>query len=190
MRMVCPFGLFRGIKIFSYFFPFRCSFNKQRAMAGISLATRDLRGIKVFSHFFPTECSLGSRVRRRTFTMKELTTVSCRLGGQHCDSTFSFSRPLPGVAHDYFKEHRWLLAMREGEVSMKDPNHRTRHPRSHLGDQASAQGTRGCAWRDDQFGRGQNTGLGWSDPTFAHVSVAKVNHGSLQPNKNFLRCAR
>jgi hypothetical protein len=25
--------------------------------------------------------------------------------------------------------------------------------------------------------------LGWSDPTFAHDSVAKVNRGSLQPNK-------
>jgi hypothetical protein len=43
----------------------------------------------------------------------------------------------------------------------------------------------GCAWRDDQFGRGQNTVLGWSDPTFAHGSVAKVTRGSLQPDKNF-----
>jgi len=32
-----------------------------------------------------------------------------------------------------------------------------------------------------QFGREQNTGVGWSDPTFAHGSVAKVNRGSLQP---------
>jgi hypothetical protein len=28
--------------------------------------------------------------------------------------------------------------------------------------------------------------LGWSDPTFAHDSVAKVSRGSLQPNKKFL----
>ena len=56
---------------------------------------------------------------------------------------------------------------------MKDKDHHMRHPRGHLGDRASAQGTRGCAWRDDQFGRGQNTVLGWSDPTFAHGSVAK-----------------
>ena len=27
------------------------------------------------------------------------------------------------------------------------------------------------------IGRGQNTGLGWSDPTFAHVSVPKVIRG-------------
>ena len=33
------------------------------------------------------------------------------------------------------------------------------------------------------------TGLGWSDPTFAHDSVAKVNRGSLQPNKK-LRAVR
>ena len=35
--------------------------------------------------------------------------------------------------------------------------------------------------RDQEFGRGQNTGVGWSDPTFAHGSVAKVTPGSLQP---------
>lgn len=28
--------------------------------------------------------------------------------------------------------------------------------------------------------------LGWSDPTFAHDCVAKVNRGSLQPNKKLL----
>jgi hypothetical protein len=66
---------------------------------------------------------------------------------------------------------------------MKDTDHHIRHPRGHLGGRASAQRTRGCAWRDDQFGRGQNTVLGWSDPTFAHDSVAKVMPGSLQPNK-------
>jgi hypothetical protein len=31
--------------------------------------------------------------------------------------------------------------------------------------------------------------LGWSDPTFAHDCVAKVNRGSLQPN-NRLRAVR
>ena len=30
------------------------------------------------------------------------------------------------------------------------------------------------------------TELGWSDPTFAHGSVAKVSRGSLQPNKKIL----
>jgi len=66
---------------------------------------------------------------------------------------------------------------------MEDPNHHTRHPRGHLGDRASAQGTRASAGRDDQFGRGENPELGWSDRTFARDCVAKVNRGSLQPNK-------
>lgn len=35
----------------------------------------------------------------------------------------------------------------------------------------------GCAWRDYRFGRGQNTTLGWSDPTFWHCAVAKVTRG-------------
>jgi hypothetical protein len=30
------------------------------------------------------------------------------------------------------------------------------------------------------------TELGWSDPIFAHGSVAKVSRGSLQPNKKIL----
>ena len=86
---------------------------------------------------------------------------------------------------DDVEEHPSLSGAREGEVCMKYKDHHTRHPRGHLGDRASAQGARGCAWRDDQFGRGQNPVLGWSDPTFAHGSVAKVTRGSLQPNKNF-----
>jgi len=76
-----------------------------------------------------------------------------------------------------------LLVTRYGEVCMKDDDHHMRHPGGHLGDRTSAEGTRACAWRDDQFGRRQNPVLGWSDPTFAHGSVAKVNRGSLQPNK-------
>jgi hypothetical protein len=58
---------------------------------------------------------------------------------------------------------------------MKDTDHHIRHPRGHTGDRTSAQGTRGCAWRDDQFGRGQNTALGWSDPTLGHCCVPKVS---------------
>jgi hypothetical protein len=117
--------------------------------------------------------------------MKRLATISCRLGGSDCYCAFSFSRPLTDVGHDYFKEPQSLLAPREGEECMKDTNHHLRHPHGHLGARTSAQGTRGCAWPGDQFGRGQNPVLGWSDPTFAHGSVAKVTRGSLQPNKNF-----
>ncbi len=90
------------------------------------------------------------------------------------------------MGHDYFKEHRSLFGTREGDWCMKHTHHHMRHPRGHLGDRASAQGTRGCSWRDDQFGRGQNTVLGWSDPTFAHGSVPKVSRGSLQSTKRFV----
>ena len=60
---------------------------------------------------------------------------------------------------------------------MKDTDHHMRHDYGHLGDRASAHGTRGCAWREDQFGRGQDTVLGCSDPTLGHGSVPKVMHG-------------
>src|SRR6266436_721763 len=92
---------------------------------------------------------------------------------------FHFRGLLNGVRLDCFKELRSPFAPREGDGCMKDTDHPIRHPRVHLDDRASAQGTRSCAWSDYQFGRGQNTVLGWSDPTFGHGSVPKVNHGSL-----------
>src|SRR6059058_5517430 len=42
---------------------------------------------------------------------------------------------------------------------------------------------RGCAWRGIGFGRGQNTGMGWSDPTFGSLWLPKRIVGSLQPGK-------
>ncbi len=62
----------------------------------------------------------------------------------------------------------------EGDGCMKDTDHPFSHPRSHLGDRASVPMRRACAWCNDQFGRGQNTMLGWSDPIFWPVPVAKV----------------
>ncbi|HEY2545395.1 MAG TPA: hypothetical protein VGI46_04970 [Candidatus Acidoferrum sp.] len=48
---------------------------------------------------------------------------------------------------------------------------------------AARSGTdyRACASRDSGFGRVQNTGVGWSDPTFGQLLVAKRPQGSLQP---------
>jgi hypothetical protein len=85
------------------------------------------------------------------------------------------------VGHDYFKEPRSLLATREGEVCMKYKDHHMRHPHGHLGARASAQGTRSCAWPDDQFGRGQNPVLGWSDPTFSAFIRPKSSWGRSRP---------
>jgi len=60
---------------------------------------------------------------------------------------------------------------------MKDTDHPISHPRVHLGHLASARRRRGCPRQNAQFGCGQDTVLGWSDPTFAHGSVAKVMLG-------------
>jgi hypothetical protein len=68
-------------------------------------------------------------------------------------------------------------ACSEGERCMKDTDHPIRHPLRHPRIFGRVLGRRGCAWCDDQFGRGQNTGLGWSDPTFVHVSVPKIIRG-------------
>ncbi len=65
----------------------------------------------------------------------------------------------------------------EGERFMKDTDHPIRHPLRHPRIFGRVRRERGCTWRSDQFGRGQNTGLGWSDPTFVHVSVPKVIRG-------------
>ncbi len=65
----------------------------------------------------------------------------------------------------------------EGKRCMKDTDHPVGHLSVHLRIFGSVQSRRSCAWHDDQFGRGQNTGLGWSDPTFVHVSVPKVIRG-------------
>jgi len=65
----------------------------------------------------------------------------------------------------------------EGERCMKGTGHPIRHPLRHPRIFGRARNKRSCARRDDQFGRGQNTGLGWSDPTFVHVSVPKVIRG-------------
>ena len=65
----------------------------------------------------------------------------------------------------------------EGERCMKDTDHPIRHPLRHPRIFGRGRRRRICAWHDDHFGRGQNTGLGWSDPTFEHVSVPKVIRG-------------
>jgi hypothetical protein len=65
----------------------------------------------------------------------------------------------------------------EGERCMKDTDHHILHPLRHPRIFGRVRRERGCTSRSDQIGRGQNTGLGWSDPTFVHVSVPKVIHG-------------
>jgi hypothetical protein len=110
--------------------------------------------------------------------------VSCRPGGKFFSYFFRSQSLFISRGVDDGKGHPSYFGGREGEGCMKDTDHPIRHPRGHLGDRASAQRTRGCAWHDDQFGREQNTVLGWSDPTFCHWLVAKRPLGSLQPNQS------
>lgn len=100
--------------------------------------------------------------------MKTLATVFC----SSREKIFSYFFRFQGLCNSV----NCFLRVK-GDGCMKDTDHHLCHPRRHLANRAGAQGTRGCAWRDDQFGRAQNTVLGWSDPTFAHGSVAKVMIG-------------
>lgn len=68
-------------------------------------------------------------------------------------------------------------ASSEGERCMKNTDHPIVHFLVHRRIFGRVRSRRSCAWHHAQFGRGQNTGLGWSDPTFAHVSVPKVIRG-------------
>jgi hypothetical protein len=65
----------------------------------------------------------------------------------------------------------------EGERCMKDTDHPIRHPLRHPRIFGRARSRRDYTQRNDPFGHGQNSGLGWSDPTFVHVSVPKVIRG-------------
>ena len=105
--------------------------------------------------------------------MKGLSTVSC---DQRSSSpqTKRFNRSDP---------------RRKGDGHMKDPRHRIRHPRRHPGDRLGARKRRGCGWRDGQFGRGQNTGVGWSDPCSFLATCRWPKVASLQPTHRNRDCA-
>ena len=68
-------------------------------------------------------------------------------------------------------------ASSEGERCVKDTDHPIVHFSVHVSISRRVRSRRSCACHDEQFGRGQNTGLGWSDPTFVHGSVPKVIRG-------------
>ena len=84
--------------------------------------------------------------------------------------------PEASYSHTAFLNNRQASSS-NGERCMKDTNHPVVHLSVHLRIFGRAESRRGCGCDDDQFGRGQNTGLGWSDPTFVHVSVSKVIRG-------------
>ena len=97
-----------------------------------------------------------------------------------CFATSWHAREIIAPAAPHF--HAAFLSIRrdypsEGERCMKHTVHPIRHPSVHPRIFGRVGSRRSCTGHDDEFGRTQNTGLGWSDPTFVHVSVRKVIRG-------------
>jgi len=69
----------------------------------------------------------------------------------------------------------------EGEACMKDTDHCVRHRDVHQSNCASVRNEKKLTIAKRSIWTRPGTVLGWSDPTFAHGSVAKVIRGSLQP---------
>jgi len=73
------------------------------------------------------------------------------------------------IAPEALHSHAAFLNIRgdspsEGDGCMNGTDHPIRHFSVHLRIFGRVRNRRGCTGHDDQFGRGQNTGLGWSPP--------------------------
>jgi len=68
-----------------------------------------------------------------------------------------------------------------GERCMKDTVHPPVHPSVHPAARTSVTTTSPCRSSDTHFGRGQNTGLGWSDPGLAALPRPKNLRGRSSP---------
>jgi hypothetical protein len=77
----------------------------------------------------------------------------------------------------------------ERDGCMKGTDHCVRHRGVHEGDCASVRNEKKLSMAGRSNWTRHGNVLGWSDPTFAHGSVAKVILGSLQPTR-LLRSAR
>lgn len=69
----------------------------------------------------------------------------------------------------------------EGDACMKDTDHCVRHRGVHHSNSASVRKEKKLGIAERSIWTRHGSVLGWSDPTFAHNSVAKVIRGSLQP---------
>ena len=72
----------------------------------------------------------------------------------------------------------------EGDGCMKDTDHCVRHPGGHHSNSASVRNKKKLSVAGRSIWTRHGPVLGWSDPTFAHDSVAKVIRGSLQPTRS------
>ena len=72
----------------------------------------------------------------------------------------------------------------EGDVCMKDTDHCVRHRDVHQRNCATVRNEKKLSVVGRSIWTRCGSVLGWSDPTFAHDSVAKVVRGSLQPTRS------
>src|SRR5262249_29621665 len=84
----------------------------------------------------------------------------------------------------YVSDHRSYLERHGngGERPRKDAVHPYVHRSVHPAVNGSVEEHWGCAPREEEFGRGQNTGLGWNDPPFWAWRRPKRPVGSFQPS--------
>ena len=143
--------------------------------------------VKVFSHFFPFGCSLVSEGADRA-GIDSTGRQKMKILGHICASqtlflTFSVFKASLVVGGCQCQRVSTAFPAWKGDGCMKHSNHLAVTARVTRRVARSCWEHIGYAWRDIRIGRGQNIGMGWSDPTFGHDSVPKVNRGSLQPNK-------
>lgn len=84
------------------------------------------------------------------------------------------------IAPEAPRSHTAFLNIRpdsssEGDRCMKDTNHPIRHPLRHPRIFGRVRRRTSCTRYGGQFGHGQNTGLGWSDPHFCARFRAQSN---------------
>ncbi len=74
-----------------------------------------------------------------------------------------------------------------GDVCMKDINHCVHHSPRHRSACANAKDDKRLSATERAIWTQRGTMLGWCDPTFAHVSVAKVPRGVAPAHSPSLR---
>ena len=90
---------------------------------------------------------------------------------------------------NYFKEARSLFATREGDAYVKETDHHMRHSRSHLGDRASAKGTRGLRMARRSIWTRAKHRVGLERPHFCTRFRGQIDpRGRSSPRGDSFRC--
>ncbi len=147
---------------------------------------RPCMAVKVFSPFFPCECSLVSRELRQPQDWLAGKTDNESSGTHPCWAkifSYFFPSQCSFISRGLHDREESLLAStaRKGDGCMKDTDHCVRHRDVHQSNCASVRNEKKLSIAERSIWTRPGSVLGWSDPTFAHDSVAKVIRGSLQP---------